>query len=70
MFNFYVGVNKKIDKLEHHNLFFDEDIDVHTNEIYVTKQWPKSLFFMLVVPLKLILVLHLRIKKIFSFLFQ
>ena len=59
MFNFYVGVNKKIDKLEHHNLFFDEDIDVHTNEIYSTKQWPKNLFFMLVVRLKPILVLHL-----------
>ncbi len=49
---FYVGVNKKIDKLEHHNLFFDEDIDVHTNEIYSTKQWPKKPLFYACCPSK------------------
>ena len=49
---FYVGVNKKIDKLEHHNLFFDEDIDVHTNEIYATKQWPKKPLFYACCPSK------------------
>ena len=49
---FYVGVNKKLDKLEHHNLFFDEDIDVHTNEIYVTKQWPKKPLFYACCPSK------------------
>ena len=49
---FYVGVNKKIDKLEHHNLFFDEDIDVHTNEIYTTKQWPKKPLFYACCPSK------------------
>ena len=49
---FYVGVNKKIDKLDHHNLFFDEDIDVHTNEIYVTKQWPKKPLFYVCCPSK------------------
>ena len=49
---FYVGVNKKIDKLDHHNLFFDEDIDVHTNEIYATKQWPKKPLFYVCCPSK------------------
>ena len=49
---FYVGVNKKIDKLEHHNLFFDEDIDEHTNEIYSTKQWPKKPLFYACCPSK------------------
>ena len=49
---FYIGVNKKIDKLDHHNLFFDEDIDVHTNEIYVTKQWPKKPLFYVCCPSK------------------
>ena len=43
---FYLGVNKKIDKLEHHNLFFDEDIETHTNEIYKNPTWPsKPLFY-------------------------
>jgi len=49
---FYVGVNKKINKLNHHNLFFDEDIDLHTNEIYATKQWPKKPLFYACCPSK------------------
>jgi len=49
---FYVGVNKKINKLDHHNLFFDEDIDVHTSEIYATKQWPKKPLFYACCPSK------------------
>ena len=43
---FYIGVNKKIDKLVHHNLFFDEDLNAHADEIYVSKKWPaKPLFY-------------------------
>ncbi len=43
---FYIGVNREIDKLIHHNLFFDEDFDVHTDEIYTHPQWPsKPLFY-------------------------
>ena len=43
---FYVGVNKKLSGLLHHNLFFDESFDVHANEIYTTPQWPsKPLFY-------------------------
>ena len=43
---FYLGVNAKIEKLEHHNLFFDEDIEVHTEEIYNSPSWPsKPLFY-------------------------
>ncbi|TCC89168.1 phytoene desaturase [Pedobacter frigiditerrae] len=43
---FYLGVTKKINKLEHHNLFFDEDLKVHANEIYHEPQWPsKPLFY-------------------------
>jgi len=43
---FYIGVNKKIDKLIHHNLFFDEDIEKHTNDIYDKPVWPnKPLFY-------------------------
>lgn len=43
---FYLGVSKKIEKLQHHTLFFDEDLDQHTREIYDTPQWPtKPLFY-------------------------
>ena len=43
---FYIGVAKRIDKLKHHNLFFDEDLGQHATEIYKTPQWPsKPLFY-------------------------
>ncbi len=43
---FYLGISKKINKLVHHTLFFDEDLDQHTREIYDTPQWPtKPLFY-------------------------
>jgi len=37
---FYLGVNKKIPKLEHHTLFFDEDFKLHAQEIYDDPKWP------------------------------
>ncbi len=43
---FYLGVNKKIPKLLHHNLFFDEDFKQHAIEIYESPKWPeKPLFY-------------------------
>ena len=43
---FYLGVNKKIPALHHHNLFFDADFDQHAIEIYDNPQWPsKPLFY-------------------------
>lgn len=39
---FYVGVNKKLSKLLHHNLIFDESFDQHAEEIYDRPQWPKK----------------------------
>ncbi|MBC7426815.1 MAG: phytoene desaturase [Bacteroidia bacterium] len=43
---FYLGVNKKIPGLLHHNLFFDEDMDTHASEIYENPSWPsKPLFY-------------------------
>ena len=43
---FYLGVNKKLEGLQHHNLFFDEDFDQHAIEIYDEPQWPsKPLFY-------------------------
>ena len=43
---FYLGVNKKLTGLQHHNLFFDEDFTNHAKEIYSNPQWPgKPLFY-------------------------
>ena len=43
---FYLGVSKRIPKLDHHNLFFDEDFGLHAQEIYETPKWPsKPLFY-------------------------
>ena len=43
---FYLGINKRVPKLLHHNLFFDEDFKQHAEEIYTHPQWPsKPLFY-------------------------
>ncbi|WP_317169343.1 phytoene desaturase family protein [Mucilaginibacter humi] len=43
---FYPGVTCKIEKLEHHTLFFDADLKLHAKEIYKDPQWPtKPLFY-------------------------
>lgn len=43
---FYVGVNKRLKNILHHNLFFDEDFELHAKEIYTEPQWPtKPLFY-------------------------
>ncbi len=49
---YYVGVNKKIKNLEHHNLFFDADFDKHAREIYETKEWPENPLFYVCCPSK------------------
>ncbi len=43
---FYLGVDKKLENLHHHNLFFDEDFELHAQEIYEDPKWPsKPLFY-------------------------
>ncbi|QDK82902.1 phytoene desaturase [Spirosoma sp. KCTC 42546] len=43
---FYLGVSKRVPRLQHHNLFFDEDFTLHSQEIYETPRWPtKPLFY-------------------------
>ncbi len=43
---FYLGIDKRLDNLEHHNLFFDEDFNKHAEEIYTNPRWPsKPLFY-------------------------
>lgn len=43
---FYLGVDKKLPRLNHHTLFFDESLDEHADQIYEDPQWPtKPLFY-------------------------
>jgi phytoene desaturase len=42
---FYVGFNKRIERVRHHNLFFDEDFDTHAEEIYDEPVWPSAPLF-------------------------
>lgn len=49
---FYMGINKKVNKLRHHNLFFDEDFNQHAIEIYKDKKWPKKPLFYVCCPSK------------------
>jgi phytoene desaturase len=47
---FYVGVNKKLENLEHHNLFFDESLEDHGKTIYKDPSWPQKPLFYMSVP--------------------
>jgi len=42
---FYVGFDKKIKNISHHNLFFDVDFDAHAEAIYDNPSWPKEPLF-------------------------
>jgi phytoene desaturase len=42
---FYVGFDKKLANVEHHNLFFDTDFEVHAHDIYDKPKWPKDPLF-------------------------
>lgn len=39
---FYLGINKKLEGLLHHTLFFDQDFKQHAREIYEQPQWPSA----------------------------
>lgn len=49
---FYLGINKKIDGLLHHTLFFDQDFKQHAREIYETPKWPSAPQFYISCPSK------------------
>ena len=42
---YYVGINKKLDKVLHHMLFFDVPFGKHAQEIYANPQWPTNPLF-------------------------
>jgi phytoene desaturase len=37
---FYVGINKRLKNLIHHNLFFDRSFERHSDDIYKNPKWP------------------------------
>ncbi|SOD11907.1 phytoene desaturase family protein [Pedobacter xixiisoli] len=49
---YYIGVNKKLPKLQHHNLFFETDFDTHAKAIYETQQWPENPLYYVCCPSK------------------
>ena len=43
---YYIGLNKSVNGLLHHNLFFDADFNQHAHDIYTKPNWPeKPLFY-------------------------
>ncbi len=42
---YYLGVNKRLRRLLHHNLFFHTSLQQHAHEIYETPQWPSNPLF-------------------------
>ncbi|WP_396217843.1 phytoene desaturase family protein [Flavobacterium sp.] len=42
---FYVGFDKKLENVCHHNLFFDSDFEKHAVEIYDNPEWPSDPLF-------------------------
>lgn len=49
---FYVGLNKKINNVTHHMLFFDKSFDKHAATIYDNPSWPEEPLFYLSVSSK------------------
>lgn len=49
---FFIGVNKKVKGLRHHNLFFDKDFKTHADEIYKHPSWPTDPLFYVCCPSK------------------
>ncbi|TDQ30877.1 phytoene desaturase family protein [Zeaxanthinibacter enoshimensis] len=42
---FYVGFDRKLENVRHHNLFFDTPFEKHAEEIYDNPQWPSEPLF-------------------------
>ncbi len=49
---FYLGLNSKVEGVKHHNLFFDEDFELHAEEIYNNPKWPTKPLFYICCPSK------------------
>jgi phytoene desaturase len=49
---FYLGISEKIPNLNHHTLFFENDLDEHIDCIYGEKKWPEKPLFYVCCPSK------------------
>ena len=49
---YYLGINRKLEGLKHHNLFFDADFNLHAKEIYDCPSWPDNPLFYVCAPSK------------------
>lgn len=49
---FYLGIDKKVDGIKHHTLFFDRDFQLHAEEIYTNPKWPTDPLFYTCCPSK------------------
>ena len=47
---YYLGINKKLKNLLHHNLFFDHSFEAHSTAIYDTHAWPANPLFYVCAP--------------------
>lgn len=47
---YFLGVDKKIDGLSHHSLFFDADFNKHGRQIYEQPSWPDDPLFYMCAP--------------------
>lgn len=47
---YYIGVDKRLKGLIHHNLFFDQDFNQHAVEIYDDPKWPTAPLFYACMP--------------------
>lgn len=47
---YYVGLNKKLENITHHSLFFDVDFESHGKEIYESPEWPSDPLFYVCTP--------------------
>ncbi len=39
---YFLGINKKIENLQHHNLFYDTSFDDHMLDVYESFKWPEA----------------------------
>lgn len=39
---YYLGIDKKLDGMQHHTLIFNDDFEKHAEQIYETPQWPEN----------------------------
>jgi len=49
---YYVGVSKKLPRLQHHNLFFENSFSDHAACIYHTRSWPENPLYYVCCPSK------------------